>query len=62
MGEPEVKEMYEKGFEYNYRIKLKEFTYGIKSTPTILFIVLQGIPGDDPMGCYNLLGHSIYER
>jgi len=50
MGEPEVKEMYEKGFEYNYRIKLKEFVYGIKSTPTILFIVLQGIPGTIPWG------------
>jgi MFS family permease len=50
MGEPEVKEMYEKGFEYNYRIKLKEFAYGIKSTPTILFIVLQGIPGTIPWG------------
>ncbi len=50
MGEPEVKEMYEKGFEYSYRIKLGEFALGVKSTPTILFIILQGIPGTIPWG------------
>lgn len=50
MGEPEVREMYEKGFEYSYRIKLREFAYGIKSTLTILFLILQGIPGTIPWG------------
>ncbi|MEM4036780.1 MAG: MFS transporter [Desulfurococcaceae archaeon] len=49
-AEPEVRKLYEMGVEYRFRINLKEFTGALLSTPTLIFIYLQGVPGTFPWG------------
>lgn len=48
--EPEVRKLYEMGIEYKFRINLKEFWVALVSTPTLIFIYLQGVPGTFPWG------------
>ncbi len=49
-AEPELKQIYVKGKEYSYRINLGEFYSYLKSTRTVLFMFLQGMPGTVPWG------------
>jgi Arabinose efflux permease len=49
-AEPEIKRLYEAGLEYRYRINLREFAVALSTTPTLIFIYLQGIPGTFPWG------------
>lgn len=49
-AEPELKRLYDAGLEYRYRIRLREFFVALATTPTIIFIYLQGVPGTFPWG------------
>lgn len=49
-AEPELKKLYDSGLEYRYRINLREFALAFASTPTLIFIYLQGVPGTFPWG------------
>ncbi|MEM4486753.1 MAG: MFS transporter [Zestosphaera sp.] len=49
-AEPELKRMYDSGLGYRYRIRLREFVLALASTPTLIFIYLQGVPGTFPWG------------
>jgi MFS family permease len=47
-AEPELRKLYESGLEYRYRINLREFKEALLTTPTLIFIYLQGVPGTFP--------------
>ncbi len=49
-SEPEIKKLYDEGKIYGYKINVREFVSSLKDTKTILFILLQGIPGTVPWG------------
>ncbi len=49
-AEPEIRKLYESGLEYKYRISLREFKIALLTTPTLIFIYLQGVPGTFPWG------------
>ena len=49
-AEPELRKLYESGLEYRYRINLREFKEALLTTPTLIFIYLQGVPGTFPWG------------
>jgi len=49
-AEPELRKLYESGLEYRYRINLREFRVALLTTPTLIFIYLQGVPGTFPWG------------
>ncbi|MEM4863463.1 MAG: hypothetical protein QW706_09865, partial [Candidatus Nezhaarchaeales archaeon] len=49
-AEPEIRKLYEVGLEYRYKIKIREFATALLTTPTLIFIYLQGVPGTFPWG------------
>ncbi len=49
-AEPEIRKFYEMGYEYKFRINLREFFVALVTTPTLIFMYLQGIPGTFPWG------------
>ncbi|MEM1638891.1 MAG: MFS transporter [Desulfurococcaceae archaeon] len=61
-GEPEIRELYEAGFEYRYRINLREFIAAISMTPTLIFIYLQGVPGTFPWGAIPYWAPSYFQE
>lgn len=49
-AEPEIRRLYETGREYKFRINLKDFLAALITTPTLIFMYLQGVPGTFPWG------------
>ncbi len=50
MSEPEIKKLYEAGYSYEYKIRIRELAGELRRTYTIIFLYLQGIPGTIPWG------------
>ncbi|MDM7274637.1 MAG: MFS transporter [Thermoprotei archaeon] len=50
MAEPEIRRLYETGYSYEYKIKVRELLGELRRTYTIVFLFLQGIPGTVPWG------------
>lgn len=50
MAEPEIRKLYEAGYSYEYKIKIREVVGVLRRTFTIIFLFLQGIPGTLPWG------------
>lgn len=61
-GEPEIRELYEAGLKYSYKINLKEFITAISMTPTLIFIYLQGVPGTFPWGAIPYWAPSYFQE
>jgi MFS family permease len=61
-AEPEVKKLYEMGIEYKFRINLKEFATAIATTPTLIFIYLQGVPGTFPWGAIPYWAPTFFQK
>lgn len=61
-AEPELKKLYDAGQEYRYRIRLREFFVALATTPTIIFIYLQGVPGTFPWGALPYWSVAYFQR
>lgn len=44
-AEPEIRKFYEMGYEYRFKINLREFFMALVTTPTLIFMYLQGFLG-----------------
>ncbi|MCS7111442.1 MAG: MFS transporter [Ignisphaera sp.] len=61
-AEPELKKLYDTGFEYRYGIRLRDFAVAFATTPTLVFIYLQGIPGTFPWGAIPYWAPTFFQK
>lgn len=61
-AEPELKQLYDMGLEYRFRINLREFFIAVAATPTLIFIYLQGVPGTFPWGAIPFWAPTYFQK
>lgn len=61
-AEPEIRKLYEMGVEYKYKIDLRKFFTALVTTPTLIFIYLQGVPGTFPWGAIPYWAPTFFQK